>query len=1306
MMKMARDGKGFAMVLVLFMAVAFSAVVIGDFLSLARQQRSVQQVADRVKTTWVNEALLDYSIQLFSKFVKEKGTYPGLKAKDPTDCSNNLSDADCEVYYRLQGETGGSSFKKELTNWWNNWKAATPGICLNEDLIKIYQTQGTGDSADAARAYTIQFQTEKVSSGVKTAMRYEIRISTGRLFDYFSFANGDLEICPGMDFRAEGPIFANGDVYLMAGSINNPMQFYVPEGIDAGMSDYYIIKTAGRVYSYFKPAVARNYLFCDHMSGSNCVPKASQFQQAYPDFYRTDEPLKASASETAGILTWSNTWATWSVLSSGRKGNWLGWTNSKSNKGLLGLERLYNGLPTLYFFKNHILSGRSSWVRLRVFRGGSAIEDYVLTDRPLPYVAENVPSDLFQRPSYFNPALYGIPYTTSPWGGSQPADVMNVSAAMTLWNPDKYLGVKDSDDGTDWDFQNPVNDTSNVAYNPRFSPASYGTLLQDQSSGVVPQTPPTGDWQSSHLLIEPGKFDDSASVKAQKLWYKAHIQLRCASAACDTFETYVYQGGTGDGYVKVPSSGAYSFASWGNILDWRIGGMHRELYVNVTQLRDCLETQNEKKVSGGFKLDVNGNTFSGYLVYVQTGDAPYVVGGDKIAVVLLHGGSRLPREGLSIVTNGRLWTAGNYNTYDYAKEQHCTDDCDATHTGYCAMWEGKQCHFPPAGIFSDSFGVLSGNSTGGGLTPSAFPMVTASVMVNAAVITGNLPSQFEKAFPDCNASTFLDPTKCFYYPPYAAYPKLGWRSDYATLNSFNGTFDANGYPPRYDAGGSINNSFTSVMRQDKTKGHYHLRTFKNMVANIYDAMYEESYGYPQSSLNDPSSSTNPVAKAFDGCENRKADWMKPIANGGYGMTDKTSSPLAWGPNLPIGGAEKAFYCPQPPVLYPSHTAAYHPPQSTGLYNLYFSSRGSATGWTKWSDVDQATMDEMKAKLTDGTVFKWPTYDRVYRIPVERWNPSTSKWELMCTDIFNPMGPAHVCSQTEIDAGDSIRWRNFKLSFRAIPEIDQYAKDNPNWNREATGGTYFPYFSTGHVNCSGCPSDTTSLTGWQPITTPWCQNGRSKILGVNRPIDYDHCTVEPAPLLPGVFITTPVNKPGYGNFSYPASGTIGLFWSFNTLPCGSEAGACFTGGWQLLDRQLGPQLRTSDTFLTYNPDDYGQTPLYIPHYSGGLENLMNLQEGWDLDTSQPTAAGTKKTVHFQGVLTAGWESKQLRYKTASEAPEKIGYWDPSYYSAPMRQFQYDMDFRTKPPPGMPGSYNVKRLLAQELDAADHSRPLGG
>lgn len=88
-------------------------------------------------------------------------------------------------------------------------------------------------------------------------------------------------------------------------------------------------------------------------------------------------------------------------------------------------------------------------------------------------------------------------------------------------------------------------------------------------------------------------------------------------------------------------------------------------------------------------------------------------------------------------------------------------------------------------------------------------------------------------------------------------------------------------------------------------------------------------------------------------------------------------------------------------------------------------------------------------------------------------------------------------------------------------------------------------------------------------------------------------------------------------------------------------------------------------------------LYNIKYSGGLENLINLQEHWE-----------DITFRFSGTLSLLWRSQGLY--VGGVPKDWIGLGITAYYRAPIRKYDFNEKLKDKPPPGTPGTFSIKRL----------------
>jgi hypothetical protein len=105
------------------------------------------------------------------------------------------------------------------------------------------------------------------------------------------------------------------------------------------------------------------------------------------------------------------------------------------------------------------------------------------------------------------------------------------------------------------------------------------------------------------------------------------------------------------------------------------------------------------------------------------------------------------------------------------------------------------------------------------------------------------------------------------------------------------------------------------------------------------------------------------------------------------------------------------------------------------------------------------------------------------------------------------------------------------------------------------------------------------------------------------------------------------------------------------------------------------------YIAYNWSGY-YLPLYRAKFSGGYENLINLQNNWKYGTE-------RRTIYFSGTTTAPWYARESLKADGSPA-----FYGISYYTAPVRRFDYDESLSTEPPPAAPSTYTVNRSDYQE------------
>jgi hypothetical protein len=195
-----------------------------------------------------------------------------------------------------------------------------------------------------------------------------------------------------------------------------------------------------------------------------------------------------------------------------------------------------------------------------------------------------------------------------------------------------------------------------------------------------------------------------------------------------------------------------------------------------------------------------------------------------------------------------------------------------------------------------------------------------------------------------------------------------------------------------------------------------------------------------------------------------------------------------------------------------------------------------------------------------------------------------------------------------------------------------------------------------VNCGseGCPPTCSSSCPWKQFagsTTYSCACGDT----------YTSSTYKPA--------TGAGFYPSPPQVSYPTEWTSDQFLGSGICPAA-------TGG----DNDTNNYFYQTPALYYLNAS---YVPLYEPKYSGGLENLINLQEDW-----MSSGAKNQMTFHFFGVLIMPWDSEELY--TSIDAPHPLqkatppfdkvpAFYNKGYYQAPYRDYYYNGALRTNKTP---------------------------
>ncbi len=732
---MRNNQKGFAIILMFFLVIAISLVLAGNFISLGMQQRTIQRTADRIRLAWAAEAVIDRTFKVFNDYVRANG-FPSAEA----DASGDLV-----VYEESEGSK--VLFQKNLETWFDSpFLKPQKGGNYRFDGLQHIQVQSLKVLVDPAtqvsenqRLYEVRIRLHHPLTRTSVEYSQKIQVRTGRLFDYAVFYNTDLEIAAGPDWELQGPIFSNGNVYLMTGSGSRLTLRMPPD--DSTNTEYYALRSAGNIYFYFKTALAENYFL-----------KNNKYRAAVPDFYKTDESSHPFYVEgTKGVEVYGEPAA----------------------KRFLGYDA-DEAPPFVYTFRNSVQYGGATAHTILVVKPGET--------KPYVLLSSAVPSTPIRKTEASCDFPSKVPYAESYKSGV--GNDLSVSAAI---GPSRAEARKLL---PGWEASNPVSTAPMVnpfwTGFPKKSDLRSAMIADHPSHGVTRHALPVGGKDlAPHKLIEPlalngdedrdGDSDDPQDQRIRRYKYQtcASLVFRCVDADCRTYKLFIHKAGAttvsslGFSSGLLDGSEANGVYLKENFYDYRLRRSARLIEINVKTFLNRMRQR--------YGLDFSTDK---PVIYVQTVPAyPVIAESAGPLLVKVSGGAELPLSGLSVVTNGRLWVQGDYNIYPYdADGVLLTDACSAEElkSGACATNERN---VPPADLYSDSFGVLSNswNSDNETAAQTLESRVASDTILNAAVVTGHLPSQLVKplkpaiwSMPSCDLKTEPvesqpDRTPCLYF---------------------------------------------------------------------------------------------------------------------------------------------------------------------------------------------------------------------------------------------------------------------------------------------------------------------------------------------------------------------------------------------------------------------------------------------------------------------------------------------------------------------------------------------------------------
>lgn len=724
--KRKRNQSGFALLMALFVMLGVTAVISASLLNMSRHGRDTQRTGDKIRANWAAEAVLEIGIDRIQNYISTHNRFPIQVVENSNPIV--LSDIQSAVQSVFENDS----------------------LLSKMSLLDLQITQTSVPSDIYSATFTVAVHVKDTETMAESKKSQVFTSALGDIFDFGIFYNDDLEMAPGVDSEFQGPIFSNGNIFLMTG-VNHSLTLKAPDLIGRGNAAAsipsnldYIIKTAGNVYFYFKPMMARNYMF-DH----NPQYRAGAPQRLLPGNHNFGH------AETFN-LTWYDDVAR----------------------------------PMVYFLKNDILN-REEWGVIGHGHGHKGL---------------NVPSD---HRVFFKDRCQGVDctslgteltfdsfgYWAIAWEMAEPQDVtavfpassysqdLNISPAYSEDTFRQAAGLLETKDTASFD----------PAVNPKWEAAKQKVgrdLIQDKNDGVSHVNIPIGNLpldQSPHILIEPIKNADDVSVRAVKFQTQADLKIICGNSSCTDFSILGSNGVQLTGVADIKDALRVSVFA-----DKRLGGVatssrhvvagateysvtqHRHsnnrfkaLKIDFAQLLPALTLANPAKsvsdASHPWIIYVETKPFSQVPATVtESQQTTSLIESQPFRMVVIDNAQKIPVGGLTIATNGRMWVRGDFNIIEKNGSGNCKTD-------RVTKWP-QQCDVPSAALISDSMGILSSDAAldenltqltqSGPTTEIDVSKVTDDVMVNSAVVTGYMKSTLTPKYPNCNEAQGVNIKNC------------------------------------------------------------------------------------------------------------------------------------------------------------------------------------------------------------------------------------------------------------------------------------------------------------------------------------------------------------------------------------------------------------------------------------------------------------------------------------------------------------------------------------------------------------------
>ncbi len=1310
--------KGFALAMVLFLIVGIAAIITGVFLNASRHQRDAGRGINSVNAHWVAESLLDAGVAELNRFVSSESRMPEAN------------------------EMGGIR-AKVLAHF-----SANP-VFVGFNISSFDMTQLPDDPADpsvnnpAFNRYKIQTHVQHAYTKAEAALTQDVQLGKGNIFDYAAFYEHDLEITPGPSAEYQGPIFTNGNVFLMSG-INETLTLNAPDliaGNPPPANVDYVLKSAGNIYFYYKPVIARNYM-------SDVNP---QYCRGVSDAY-----LYPAGKTTASGLC-----------------NGTGY--EIYFKDYLDADGLNPALenkprPMVYYFKNEIYdldetTGLSDgWAKHPIYikkRSGSQVQ------LKFPKVTYE---RLYGGWSFLEPGLVTSHYDASLYGDPS-GGALSISPAYEPENGSSLGTYRQAmrDLGSSQHFPDGQN---LIAYDPPVNPgwqdfknSNLRGVVADKQDGVQPIILPIGDLPlntSRHVLIEPADAADSTSVQKNKLMGKANVLILCADADCVTSKLVIRNGGGGT--EVVPPAGVFNDNTC--ITDNRLGG---EISPNSSY---------NGLMKGYFRavsLDIQAlNNFVSQptygidkpVIYIETKSfaanlrASHPLGqywddhretlrstnpakkydsctglAGPVRAVVLSNTAKLPAKGMTVVTNGRLWlrahepdSAGDehhYNVYNKSGDR-CYAPGELGFGSAPGNQQWPKCDLPPAAIVSDSMGILVDKDSDDG-------KVNDDYVLNSAVVTGYLESTLEPRFPNCHANAAGEiPTGTAdlcggHYWNNGGDPTPGTQLTAFPHSTGNGRYSPDMCPAGLQSNGkpviwAPDPNVVDKPTKDPLFQHNYCRFYRNpndgayyyrriaAIKMFFDAIQDEAATYLQTKAYagtsflpdldckyyptpafDAAHPTDPRVTAFF---NR----IQSLLNPGGSNPDPDPDVQALVVDL------KAYYDNFYIANFPVQNIQWGPGDISPGIMTYLVKTNAGTPVLDQMFVDNLTDDERN--MIPHKLFPGAPPAQQIQVYERRFGPEDTFPVWLKVDTGNVAAANSLPNLFNNRATNAFQmrdffWWEFAVDFGIIPDWPIPLKSD---------GTCLD--SSNHV-IRGWECVSPRRKGLRPRAVPdFAGTVHSTLVWDNlEGVMMDHNSGRG---IKGYLLAAPTQGtgnctqvwvpgtetiPGHVELIPPGCIQFGA-WSgtFVEMPirhsyllgvgflnrCPTEAHPCYDDEyWHASSRK--PYIQYWDPSYQLNMGERS-TP-YIVRYSGGMENLINFDANWSYRTGEnPDHSPIMHESHlyFSGTLTAPWSSSEL---IGTDGP---AYYRTDYYTPPKRIFDYDESLSTDPPPAAPNTFMLKRL----------------